>query len=144
MNSAFFYSRHFFDPIRRFRDIERFFENTLNISKTATRIKKVCWITKTRNVILRLLYSWHVFDPIRCFRDIELFGKIFSKTLNISKMATRIKQVSWIKMTRNPLLRPFYSRHFFLSDSPFSRYWAFLENTLNITKTASRIKKCHE
>ena len=29
----------------------------------------------------------------------------------------------------------------FWSDSPFSRYWAFLEITLNISKTATRIKK---
>ena len=79
--SASFLFVTLFDPNRRFRDIDHFFgkwvaehqQKTLNISKTATRIKKVSRIEKTWYLILRLFYSWHFFDPIRRFQDIERF-----------------------------------------------------------------------
>ena len=119
--SCLFYSWHLFDPIRRFRDIERFLEKTL-ISKTATRIKKVSWIKKTRNSISRLFYTWHFFNRFAVFEILSVFWKIRS----ISR-----KRRLGSKKCHEYKRREIHSASFlyvtlFWSDSPFSRYWAFL------------------
>ena len=79
LNYASFYSEHFVDVIRRFRDIKLFwkiFSKKRPISKTANQFKK------------------RFFDPIRRFRDIKLFlENIFQKTLYLKNGETDQKKV---------------------------------------------------
>ena len=123
-----FYSKLFLIRFIVF-EIERFLENIiqkkLNISKTANRIKTVFWIKKTRNLIPRLFHSKLFLIRFAVFEIERFLENIFQKKLNISKTANRIKKVLWINKTRNWILRLFYSKLFFWSDSPFSRWSVF-------------------
>ena len=85
-----------------------------------------------------------LFDPIHRFWDRAFFGKYFTKKLNISKTANRIKKDFGIKKTRNLISRLFFSKLFLIWFTVFE-IKRFLENIfqkkLNISKTANRIKK---
>ena len=91
-----FYSLLIFDPIRRFRDIERFLEN---IFQNAQYLKngesdQECHEQKRRGITFRVFVIHDNFlIRVAIFEIVSILENIFPKTLNISKTANRIKKV---------------------------------------------------
>ena len=142
-NSASFSFMTLFYPSRCFRDIERFFadvqqlifQKTVNISKTAIRIKKVSRIKKTRNWIHRLFYTWHILIRVAVFEILSVFCCWCSAT-HFPKNAQYLensesdkKKVLRIKKTRNWIPRLFIFDFFFYPSRRFRDIGS---------------KKCHE
>ena len=123
-----FYSEHFFDPIRRFRDIKLFFGKYF--AKSALSQKR--WIRskksfkkKRRGIKFRVFFIQNTFlIRFAILEVLSFFWKIFSKKRSISKTVHQIKKVL-NKKDAELNFAPFLFRTLFWSDSPLWRYYAF-------------------